>query len=176
MFRYLYPWTGLTRSLSLCLKGKVSKSVYSDYEGYISFWGGRFNPGRSTTEIISSRQLQEKYWERRISSYEAFVDLTTASDSINRDDLWSILDKIGCSPDFLRMFKQLHWEMRVQFIFSGSLSESIAMNNEVKQNDILASTLFSISLLWVSRVLSRIANLVCTCVSGPRIKSLIWLI
>lgn len=63
-----------------------------------------FRLGRNTTDMISDHQLQEKYLEVRIALYQVFFDLAKAFESINKDVLWTILGKIGCSRDFLRMF------------------------------------------------------------------------
>ena len=94
--------------------------------------------------IFSVRQLQEKCIEQRVPLYQVFVDLTKAFDTVNRDALWTILRKIGCPPTFVNLVKQLYRNMKARFAFNGTLSQEIAVDNGVKQGDILAPTLFSI--------------------------------
>ena len=51
-----------------------------------------FQCGRSTIDMIFvAGQLQEKCREQHQDLYLAFVDLTTAFDTVNRDLLWNIL-------------------------------------------------------------------------------------
>ena len=39
--------------------------------------------------------------------YAAFIDLTKAFDTVSRDRLWKILARLGCSPKFLIILRQL---------------------------------------------------------------------
>ena len=94
--------------------------------------------------IFSARQLQEKCIEHQVALYQVFIDPTKAFYAANRSALWTILGKLGCPPEFVNMFKQLHRDMKAHFNFNGSLSEPIAIDNRVKQGDISSPTLFSI--------------------------------
>ena len=96
--------------------------------------------------IFTARQLQEKCIEQQMPLYQVFVDLTKAFDTVNRDALWKILGKIGCPPNFVRMFQELHRNMKARVTFNGQLSEEFPVDNGVKQGDIPAPTLFSIYL------------------------------
>ena len=61
-----------------------------------------YRHGRSTIDIIFvARQLQEKCREQHQDLYLAFVDLTKAFDTVNRDLLWNILRKFGFPPTFI---------------------------------------------------------------------------
>ena len=144
-------------------KGKGSKSDCGDYRGIslskfllnrlitwvcpkiISESQCGFRSGRGTMDMIfSTRQLQEKCIEQHVSLYQVFVDLTKAFDTVNQSALWIILGKLGCPPQFVNMFKQLHRNMKARVNFNGSLSEPISIDNGVKQEDIPAPMLFSI--------------------------------
>ena len=104
-----------------------------------------FTEGRGTVDMVfTARQLQEKCIEQRLPLYQVFVDLTKAFDTVNRDALWIILGKIGCPPTFVRMFQELHRDMKARVTFNGKLSEEFAVDNGVKQGGIPAPTLFSI--------------------------------
>lgn len=104
-----------------------------------------FRAGRGTADMVfSARQLQEKCTEQHLPLYQVFVDLTKAFDTVNRTALWRILEKLGCPPTFVNMFKQLYSNMQAQVNFNGELSEPIPVDNGVKQGGIAAPTLFSI--------------------------------
>ena len=73
-----------------------------------------FRRGRSTIDMIFvARQLQEKCCEQHQDLYMAFVDLTKAFDTVNRD-LWNILQKFGCPPTFIAILQQFHTGMCAQ--------------------------------------------------------------
>jgi len=58
-----------------------------------------FRRNRSTTDtIFIARLLQEKCREQHCDLYMAFIDLTKAFDTVNRELLWDVLAKFGCPP------------------------------------------------------------------------------
>ena len=63
---------------------------------------------------------------------------------MNRSALWIILGKLGCPPQLVEILKQPHRNMKARVNLNGSLSEPIPVDNDVKQGDISAPTLFSI--------------------------------
>ena len=67
-----------------------------------------FRSNRWTVDMIFvPRQIQEKCRQQNIGLYAAFVDLTKAFDTVTRDGLWKILARLGCSPKFLTILRQL---------------------------------------------------------------------
>ena len=58
--------------------------------------------------FIASRQLMEKCTEQRMPLYQDFVDLTKAFDTVNREALWIVQSKYGCSTAFVDKLKILH--------------------------------------------------------------------
>ncbi|BHF72683.1 hypothetical protein SprV_0401575200 [Sparganum proliferum] len=79
---------------------------------------------RGTTDMIfAARQLQEKGREIRTHLYSTFVDLTKAFDTMNREGLWKIMQKFGCSERYAQMVGQLHDGM-VSLMFSAMLMDA----------------------------------------------------
>ena len=110
-----------------------------------------FRSGRSTLDMIFTvRQLQEKCREQRKSLHIAFVDLTKAFDTVSREGLFAILQKIGCPPKLLKLIKSLHDDMTATVSFEGATSDDFAVRCGVKQGCVLAPTLFGIffSVVW----------------------------
>ena len=101
--------------------------------------------------IFVARQLQEKCREQHQDLYMAFVDLTKAFDTVNRDLLWSILRKFGCPPTFFAILQQFHTCKRAQVIMAGSQSSSFPVEVGVKQGCVLALIIFN--LLQVAKTL-----------------------
>nr|VZI09470.1 unnamed protein product [Spirometra erinaceieuropaei] len=100
---------------------------------------------RGTTDMIfAARQLQENCQEMRTHLYSTFVDLTKAFDTVNREGLWKIMQKFGCPERFTQMVRQLHDGMMARVTDNGAVSEAFAVTNGVKQDCVLAPTLFSL--------------------------------
>nr|VZH94992.1 unnamed protein product [Spirometra erinaceieuropaei] len=104
-----------------------------------------FRRHRGTMDMIfAARQLQEKCQEMRTHLYSIFVDLTKASDTVNREGLWKIMQKFGRPERFTQMVRQLHDGMMARVTDNGAVSEAFAVTNGVKQGCVLAPTLFSL--------------------------------
>nr|VZI19291.1 unnamed protein product [Spirometra erinaceieuropaei] len=104
-----------------------------------------FRHHRGTTDMIFvARQLQEKCQKMRTHLYSTFVDLTRASDTVNREGMWKIMQKFGCPERFTQMVRQLHDGMMARVTDNGAVSEAFAVTNGVKQGCVLAPTLFSL--------------------------------
>ncbi|KAL8599288.1 hypothetical protein ACOMHN_008003 [Nucella lapillus] len=91
--------------------------------------------------IFSLRQLQEKCREQR---RPLFIDLTKAFDLVSRAGLFTLLQKIGCSPKLLRMITSFHEDMKGTVQYDGSSSSPFPIKIGLKQGCVLASTLFGI--------------------------------
>ena len=107
-----------------------------------------FRRGRSTIDMIFvARQLQEKCREQHQDLYLAFVDLTKAFDTVNRDLLWNILRKCGCPPTFIAILQQFHTGMCAQVVMAGSQSSSFPVEVGVNQGCVLAPIIFNLLLV-----------------------------
>ena len=104
-----------------------------------------FRPNRGCVDMIfTTRQLFEKCKEQNMGLCATFIDLTKAFDSVNREGLWLLLDKLGCPSKFLNMIRQFHDGMEASVIEQGSMSEKFSISNGVKQGCTMAPTLFAI--------------------------------
>ena len=93
--------------------------------------------------IFTARQLQEKCQEQNVDIYMTFVDLTKAFDTVSRDGLWKIMAKFGCPPRYIAMVRQFHDGMQARVQNDGEYSEQFPVTNGVKQDCVMAPTLFS---------------------------------
>ena len=111
-----------------------------------------FRRGRSTIDMMFiARQLQEKCRQQHQDIYLAFVDLTKAFDTVNRD-LWNILRKFGCPPTFIAILQQFHTGMCAQVVMAGSQSSSFPVEVRVKQGCVLAPIIFNLLLVAIALV------------------------
>ncbi|XP_076036018.1 uncharacterized protein LOC143021978 [Oratosquilla oratoria] len=93
--------------------------------------------------IFTARQLLEKYQEQNVSLYTTFVDLTKAFDTVHQKGLWKIMAKFGCPAKFISMVQQFHDGMYARVQSDGEYSQPFPVWNGVKQDCVLAPTLFS---------------------------------
>ena len=101
--------------------------------------------------VFSVRQLQEKCREKRIPLHIAFIDLTKAFDSVNREGLYIVLGKLGCPQKLLNLIRSLHTGVMATVAYENEESKAFASNNGVKQGCVLAPVLFNIYFSYVIR-------------------------
>ena len=110
-----------------------------------------FRRDRSTIDMIFvARLLQEKCREQHRDLYIAFIDLTKAFDTVNREILWNVLSKCGCPPKFMAILKGFHSGMSARVVAGGLISDPFEVNVGVKQGCVLAPTIFDIYLAAVT--------------------------
>ena len=104
-----------------------------------------FRKGRGTTDMVFClRQLQEKSREHRKPLYMAFIDLTKAFDTVSRQALWIVLEKLGLPTQMRKIIRSFHDGMLAQIIHGGILSEAFHVDNGTKQGCVLAPLLFAL--------------------------------
>lgn len=87
--------------------------------------------------------------------YIAFINLSRAFDTINRELLWKHLSKLGVPPKFLCILHQLHDGMQARVLTGELQSEFFKVNVGVKQGCVLAPVLFNILLSAVTCLFHR---------------------
>lgn len=113
-----------------------------------------FRKNRSTIDIIfTARQLQEKCREQHQNMFMAFVDLSKAFDTVQRELLWDILLRFGCPDKFVNILRQFHDGMTARVTIGGQESEPFPVRTGVRQGCVLAPVLFNIILLCVTKLL-----------------------
>ena len=104
-----------------------------------------FRKHRGTTDMVfAARQLQDKCQEQNSDLFSTYVDLTKAFDTVSREGLWKIMTKYGCPRKFISMVQQFHAGMKEQVQDNCETSEPFPVSKVVKQDCVLAPTLFSL--------------------------------
>ena len=94
--------------------------------------------------VFAMIQLQEKSIEQNMPSYSVFIDLAKAFDSVYREALWVVLERIGCPPKFISIIRLFHDGMTGHVLPSGNVPEAFAISNGLKQGCVLAPVLFNV--------------------------------
>ena len=104
-----------------------------------------FRPKRGTDDMVFAlRQVQEKCKLHGQDLYLLFIDLTKAFDTVNREGLWCILEKIGCPKLFVSLISSFHDNMKATVREGSDSSPAFDVTSGTKQGCVLAPTLFTI--------------------------------
>jgi len=110
----------------------------------------------STQYCRHDRQLQEsaEYTLRTINAQNLylafFIDLTEASDSVNLDLHWDVLDKAGCPPKSANILNEFRTDIAARVTLGGIQSDPFTVCLVVKQGCNLAPIFFNICLAAVT--------------------------
>lgn len=106
-----------------------------------------FRKERGTIDMIfTARQLQEKCREQHRNLCLAFIDLTKAFDTVNREMLWRVMEKFGCPNSFIAITRAFHDGMKASVVIGGEETPTFDVELGVKQGCVIAPVLFNIYL------------------------------
>ena len=112
-----------------------------------------FRPKRGTIDMVfAARQLTEKSIEYRLPLYWLFVDLKKAYDSVNRDAMWTVLQKYGVPDRTIAVIRSFHVGMQAKVRVNGQFSEAFEVVSGLRQGCCLAPLLFN---LYVNLILQQ---------------------
>ena len=104
-----------------------------------------FRSNRSTVDMIfTAKLLQQTCREKEIALYLAFLDITKAYDSVDRETMWKILQIIGFPPKMLSIFKMLYGEANCKVRWNGKYSKPFILKQGLKQGCPAACLFFNI--------------------------------
>ena len=104
-----------------------------------------FRKNRGCTDAIHCLRLAME--AARTGGHElhmAFVDLSKAYDSVAREGLWQLLERLGVPPKMLAAVRQLHEGAQAVVEVEGRFSEAFELRTGVKQGSGLSPLLFNI--------------------------------
>ena len=108
-----------------------------------------FRTSRGTSDMIFvALKIQEKCQEQNKDLYTAFINLTKAFDSINREALWKVLSRFGCPAYSITILSLLHDKMTATVLINGTETEPFTIRTGVKQGRVIAPTLLTVYLGW----------------------------
>ena len=115
-----------------------------------------FRPNRSITDMMFViRRLQELARKKQIPLYVCFMDLTKASDSVDRTLLWTVLTRFGVGQNISSVIRQFHDDVRACVRLDDRVcSWWLAVEQGLRQGCVLPPLLFSIFFAAVIKVAS----------------------
>ena len=119
---------------------------------FVGSYQAGFIEGRSTTDqIFTLRQILQKCREYRVPTHHLFIDFKAAYDTINRKELWKIMDENGFPGKLTRLIKATMDGTQCCVRISGGLSGSFESRRGLRQGDGLSCLLFNIALEGVMK-------------------------
>lgn len=104
-----------------------------------------FRRGRSCNDqIFSVLQLIEKQYEHRTSGFIVFIDLKKAYDSVPREALWRALRVLGVPQCLVDIIASFHTGMTTRVRVGDAHTDSIAVNNGLRQGCTISPVLFNL--------------------------------
>ena len=104
-----------------------------------------FRSNRSTVDMmLTAKLLQQSCREKEIALYLAFLDITKAYDSVDRETMWKILEIIGFPTKILSIFKLLNGEASCKICWNGKFSQTFTLTQGLKQGYPAACLFFNI--------------------------------
>ena len=95
------------------------------------------------------------YGAKRSKLYAAFIDFRKAFDTVHREQLWDILNKIGVSTKMLKMLKAMYSSVKAMVKHGFEKSSEINCPRGVRQGCLLSPLLFS---LLVAEIAYQVAE------------------
>ena len=87
-----------------------------------------FRRERGTVDMVFVvRQLQEKRREQNRNMCIAFIDLTKAFDTVDRDLFWIVMRRFGCPRKFVAIVRAFHTNMEASVVVGGDETEHFAV-------------------------------------------------
>ena len=77
----------------------------------------------------------EKLLSRNEEAYVAFLDLQAAFDTIQREEIWKALQKLGVTKNLIEEIQSVYERVKGRVRIRGGQSEEIKMEKGVKQGD-----------------------------------------
>jgi len=144
-----YRGISLLSILSKVFSSVLTKRLYrwAEKNGRICVEQAGFRTRYSTIDHIFTLHamvLKHVYGEGRGKLYVAFVDYAKAFDSVNRQQLWKVLESSGLSTKFIRMLKAMYSEVKACVRWDHVTSEFFNCPFGVKQGALESSTIFSL--------------------------------
>ncbi|XP_039443150.1 uncharacterized protein LOC120423415 [Culex pipiens pallens] len=108
--------------------------------------------GRSTTDqIFTVRQILQKCREYQVPTHHLFIDFKAAYDSVDREELWKIMDENGFPGKLIRLIKMTMDGARCCVKISGAESDSFTSLGGLRQGDGISCLCFNVVLEGVMR-------------------------
>jgi hypothetical protein len=112
-----------------------------------------FRPERGTADqLFSLRILSELSRQYQVPLHAAFIDLSKAFDSINRDALWRLLRARGVNSTLLALIQDLYSGSEAGVTVDGSAPSWFPTDTGVRQGCPLSPLLFNVYLDFVARL------------------------
>jgi hypothetical protein len=119
---------------------------------YLQSFQTGFRPGMTTTDqVFCVRQIVQKSHEKQVETHHLFIDFKAAYDSIDREELWEIMEVGGFPHKLIRLFRATLNGAKCCVKIQGRLSEVFESFRGLRQGGEDSPNLFNIALEGIVR-------------------------
>jgi len=131
----------------------LQRRILKKTEEILSESQAGFRPGRATTDqIVTLRQITEKYLEKDKSLFCCYIDFQKAFDSVWQKGLWKAMEFFGFPSKLIRLLQALYKQSQSAVRVNGELTEWFKTAVGVRQGCVISPQLFNILLEMVMLV------------------------
>ena len=115
-----------------------------------------FRQGRGCIDQIATlRIIVEQSMEFDSSLYINFVDYEKASDSLDRDTLWKVLQHYSIPEKIITLIRNTYDGMTCKVTHAGRLTESFQVKTGVRQGCLLSPFMFLVAIDWIMKTTTK---------------------
>lgn len=134
------------------MKTKVFNSLTRVMDQQLSEIQSRFRKSRGCADqIFTIRRIMEMTRRKRTPVHMCFIDLKAAYDSVNRDTLWTVLERYGVPRKLRSLIKALYHKTDAAVRVNGELTEWFEVKTGLRQGCLLSPALFNVYIDFVVR-------------------------
>ncbi len=114
------------RGITLAYAGILNRrlTTWTELNGKVGDEQNGFRAGRSCVDHLSIlSEIIDTRKQQGLSTYVAFIDFSKAYDRINRNLMWSKLERMGVAPKFACALKSLYKDVKCRVKLNGIMSE-----------------------------------------------------
>ena len=138
------PGKILCRIIIERIQEKVNEKIRKEQAGFRKGTG-------CINQIHILRNIIEQCLEWKQPLFINFVDFRKAFDSVNRENLWKILEEYGIPEKIINMIKAIYRNQECAVDHEGRLSEWFKVRTGVRQGCVMSGFMFLLGLDWVLR-------------------------
>jgi hypothetical protein len=140
------PISLLSTTLKLFTRILNSRLVqWISHHDKISDFQGGFRKGRSCADhVFTLMCISQSQLLKNKDTFLCFVDLAQAFDTPNHNLLWSVLQKMGVSTKFIRIFKYIYDNATASVLTPSGTTEPFKIMKGVLQGESASPTLFNL--------------------------------
>ena len=109
-------------------------------------------------QVFAPRQILEQRSEFNRSTVMTFIDFKAAFDSVNRNAIWQIFERLGMPQKIANIIRNMYTDTNSIVKMNNNLSDPFPVRSGVRQGGVLSPFLFNLLIDWVMHTATEGTN------------------